>query len=446
MPQDAVPTMVNAFDPADADGLDEDLLDTIRRRDAVLGPGYRLFYRTPLEVVAGTGSHLIAADGTDYLDVYNNVPSVGHSHPRVREAVNHQLAQVNTNTRYVQKSLVEYAEQLVATFPAELTRATFTCTGSEANDLAYRIARYETGNEGVIVTANAYHGLTSVVASFSPSLGAKSPLGSNVRVIAAPDTLRSPAGDLAEVMADRVRAAIADLNRHGYGLAALYADSIFSSDGVYADPPGFLQGMVEAVHEAGGLYVADEVQPGFGRTGEGWWGFGRHGIVPDLVSIGKPMGNGLPIAGLILKAGVGERFGRDIRYFNTFGGSSVSIAAAQAVLDIIGDEGLIDNAHVVGTRLRAGISDILSSVEQIGEVRGVGLFIGVDVVEDRTDFAPNSRLAADLVNGLYDRKVLISASGPAGNVLKIRPPLVFSAADCDRFLDALADTVSSALD
>jgi 4-aminobutyrate aminotransferase-like enzyme len=445
MPEDALPTMVNAFDPATADGLDADLLDTIRRRDAVLGPGYRLFYRTPLEVVAGSGSHLISADGTDYLDVYNNVPSVGHSHPRIRDAVNRQLAQVNTNTRYVQKSLVDYAEQLVATFPGELTRATFTCTGSEANDLAYRIARYETGNDGVIVTANAYHGLTSAVASFSPSLGAKSPLGSNVRVIDAPDALRAPTEDLAEVMAARVRDAVADLNRHGYGLAALYADSIFSSDGVYADPPGFLQGMVEAVHDAGGLYVADEVQPGFGRTGEGWWGFSRHGIVPDLVSIGKPMGNGLPIAGLILRAGVGERFGRDIRYFNTFGGSSVSVAAAQEVLNIIRDEELIDNADVIGRRLRAGITEIVGSAEQIGEVRGAGLFIGVDVVEDRARLAPDGRLAAELVNSLYDRKILISASGPAGNVLKIRPPLVFSADDCDRFLDALADTASTVL-
>jgi 4-aminobutyrate aminotransferase-like enzyme len=444
LPRQPIPTMVNAFDPNTIDELDDELGDTIRRRDKVLGPGYRLFYRRPLEVVASSGCHLTARDGSDYLDVYNNVPSVGHAHPRVVEAVNRQMGLLNTNTRYVHKPLVDYAERLVATFPAELTRATFTCTGSEANDLAFRIARYETGREGIIVTAGAYHGLTNTVASFSPSLGPQSPLGPNVRLIAAPDALRSPT-DLTTTMKARVEQAISDLERHGYGLAALYADSIFSSDGVFADPPGFLAGMLDAVHAAGGLYVADEVQPGFGRTGENWWGFQRHGIVPDMVTIGKPMGNGLPIAGLVLREHVAQSFGRDVRYFNTFGGNSVSIAAAHAVLDVIEDEGLIAHTALIGRRLREGISAIVGESSRVAEVRGAGLFLGVDLVKDRESLEPDRELASTIVNELYDRRVLISASGPGGNVLKIRPPLVFDSADSDRFLDALADVAGSVL-
>lgn len=431
--------MINGFDPNRLNELPNQMQKNIRRRDKSLGPGYRLFYDTPLEIVRGKGVTLFDRDGNDYLDVYNNVPSVGHAHPKVIAAVHEQMQTLNTNTRYVQESILDYSEQLLSTFPAELGHVMFTCTGSEANDLAMRVAKYATGNHGIIVTSGAYHGLTTEVASFSPSLGIGVPLGANVRVIDAPDSLRYPLdqGSLEEHLRNQVRAAIADLHRHGIGVAAFIADSIFSSDGVFAGPPGFLRPIVEEIHAVGGLYIADEVQPGFGRTGEEWWGFQRHGIVPDIVTIGKPMGNGIPVAAAIFKPELLVEFGKNIRYFNTFGGNSVAIAAAQAVLDVIREESLIDNALKVGGKIITGLRDLTQGLDQVAEVRGSGFFIGVDLVTDQSTLSPDGEAAAGIVNALRQDRILISACGAQGNVLKLRPPMPFSSDDADRLLEAL---------
>lgn len=431
--------MVNGFDPTRIDELPDQIQKNIRRRDQSLGPGYRLFYDTPLEVVRGEGVTLFDRDGNEYLDVYNNVPSVGHCHPKVIAAVYEQMQTLNTNTRYVQESILDYSEDLLSTFPAELGHVMFTCTGSEANDLAMRVAKYATGNQGIIVTSGAYHGLTAEVASFSPSLGIGVPLGANVRVIDAPDALRysSDQRSLEDHLRNQVRAAIADLHRHGIGLAAFIADSIFSSDGVFAGPAGFLRPIIEEVHAAGGLYIADEVQPGFGRTGQEWWGFQRHGIVPDIVTIGKPMGNGIPVAAAIFKPELLVEFGKNIRYFNTFGGNSVAIAAAQAVLDVIREESLIDNALKVGEQIITGLKDLAQDLDQVAEVRGSGFFIGVDLVTDRSSLTPDGDAAARIVNALREDHILISACGAQGNVLKLRPPMPFSSNDADRLLDGI---------
>src|SRR5690606_26731720 len=236
-------------------------------------------------------------------------------------------------------------------------------------------------------------------------------------------------------------AAIADMKRAGIRPAGLIVDTIFSSDGIFPDPAGFLAPAVEAIRRAGGVFIADEVQPGFGRTGAHMWGFARHGITPDMVSLGKPMGNGHPIAGLVVRPEVVETFGRTVRYFNTFGGNPVSCAAGMAVLDVIEKEGLLDNARRVGAHLKAGPDSLAPRHEVIGEVRGAGLFVGVELVRDRASRAPAGDLAARLVNGLRERRILISAAGPAGNVLKIRPPLVFSEADADLFLAAVDEVL-----
>jgi 4-aminobutyrate aminotransferase-like enzyme len=431
--------MINGFDPNRLSELPDQMQKNIRRRDQSLGPGYRLFYDTPLEVVRGKGVTLFDRDGNEYLDVYNNVPSVGHAHPRVITAVHEQMQTLNTNTRYVQESILDYSEQLLSTFPAELGHVMFTCTGSEANDLAMRVAKYATGNQGIIVTSGAYHGLTAEVSSFSPSLGIGVPLGANVRVIDAPDAVRysSDQGSLEDHLRNQVRAAIADLNRHGIGLAAFIADSIFSSDGVFAGPAGFLRPIIEEVHAAGGLYIADEVQPGFGRTGQQWWGFQRHGIVPDIVTIGKPMGNGIPVAAAIFKPELLVEFGKNIRYFNTFGGNSVAIAAAQAVLDVIREESLIENALKVGEKIITGLKDLTQGLDQVAEVRGSGFFIGVDLITDRSTLTPDGEAAAGIVNALRQDRILISACGAQGNVLKLRPPMPFSTDDADRLLDGM---------
>lgn len=438
--------MVNGFDPARTDQLPPRTQQQVVDRDRLLGPGYRLFYEEPVEIVRGSGTLLYDADGNDYLDVYNNVTSVGHCHPYVVDAIHRQLTTLNTNTRYIQQSILDYSEQFLGTMPAELGHIMFTCTGSEANDLAMRVARYYTRNQGVIVTAGAYHGLTADVSAFSPSLGIGVPLGPHVRTVSAPDRLRYGADeDLAEFMRREITTAIADLERHGYGVAAFIADMIFSSDGIYADPAGFLQPVIEEIHHAGGLFIADEVQPGFGRTGQHWWGFQRHEVVPDIVTTGKPMGNGIPVAAAVFRPELLVEFGANIRYFNTFGGNSVSIAAAQAVLDIINNEELIENAHHVGSYIQTEIKKLAREYDQIAEVRGAGLFVGVDIVTDRESNTPDGGAAMRVVNHMRRRRVLISASGPRGNVLKIRPPLPFSIHDADRMLENLAPAFAEEL-
>jgi 4-aminobutyrate aminotransferase-like enzyme len=432
------PPMINAFDGASMGALPEETQALIRRRQRVLGASYRLFYEEPLHVERAEGVWLFAPDGTPYLDVYNNVPCVGHCHPRVVEAVRAQVGRLNTHTRYLFDIVVDYAERLVATFPPALSQVMLTCTGSEAIDLALRIARFTTGGLGVIVTGNAYHGVTAAAAEASPSLGAGVPLGLHVRVVEAPDSFREDPESLGERFAGRVRAAIADLRRHGVAPAALLFDTVFSSDGLCTHPPGFILPAVAAIHEAGGLFIADEVQPGFARTGSAMWGFLRHGAAPDLVVLGKPMGNGMPIAGVVGRPDLFDDFASRTRYFNTFGGNPVSCAAAIAVLDVLRDEALMENAARVGAYLRAGLTDLSRRFPAIGDVRGDGLFIALEFVTDMASRTPDGGLAGRIVNAMRRRHVLISASGIHGNTLKIRPPLPFTTEHADQLLAALA--------
>jgi 4-aminobutyrate aminotransferase-like enzyme len=431
--------MVNSFDSAGSDSLEPGLRDLVKRREAVLGSGYRLFYDRPVRFTRAAGVHLYDEDGEEYLDAYNNVPAVGHCHPRVVAAIAQQAATLNVHTRYLTAGVVDYAERLLATHAEGLDRAMFTCTGSEANDLALRIARHATGAAGVIVTANAYHGVTAAVAEASPSLGPNVPAGPHVACVPAPDPALGDA--TGAVFAGHVAAAIADLRSRGAGVAAFLADSLLSSDGVLPDPAGLLRPAHDLVHEAGGLYIADEVQSGFGRTGSHMWGYQRHGLAPDIVTMGKPMGNGMPIAGLVARHSVLEDFGREVRYFNTFGGNPVCIAAASAVLDVIEDEGLRASAAATGAYLQERLAHLADGSGLLRGVRGVGLYFGIDVADPETG-APSSAQAARIVNDMRDRRILISATGPAGNVLKVRPPLPFNTRDADVLLGALAGVVT----
>ncbi|WP_158742876.1 aspartate aminotransferase family protein [Acidisphaera sp. L21] len=436
-------SMINAYDAAAATGLSAAEKSLIARRERLLGPAYRLFYANPVHVVRGEGVHLYGPDGEAYLDVYNNVACVGHCHPHVVAALARQAAVLNTHTRYVTDGILDYAERLLATFPAELSQVMFTCTGSEANDLAYRVACNHTGGTGFIVTELAYHGVTSVLSGMSPSLGKQVPLGSNVRTVPAPNAYHANGADIGEAFAGHVRAAIADMRAHGIQPAALLVDTIFSSDGVLSDPAGFLQPAAAAIREAGGLFIADEVQPGFGRTGAGMWGFSRHGLVPDLVTMGKPMGNGHPVAAMVARPEYLESFGQRSRYFNTFGGNPVSCAVGMAVLDVIENEGLIENARTTGDYMRAGLRDLMERHEVIGDVRGAGLFVGLELVTDRARRTPATVATGKLVNALRERRILISAAGPHANVLKIRPPLVFEPEHADRFIAAIAECLAT---
>ena len=433
--------MVNSFDPARAAELDDVTRGQVERRARLLGPGYKLFYDRPVRFVRASGVRLYDETGAAYLDVYNNVPSAGHCHPRVVEAVSKQMGVLNTHTRYLFDSITIYSEQLLATLPDEIDNVMYTCTGSEASDLALRMARYFTGGTGFIVTTNAYHGNTSAVSQISPSMGRHVTLDVGTRVVPAPDAYRTD-GELGAVFAAQIEAAIADMQRHGIKFAGMIADSIFSSDGILAGPAGFLRPAVEVVRKAGGLYVADEVQPGFARTGDAFWGFARHGIVPDMVVMGKPMGNGIPIGAVATRSEYVREFGQNTRYFNTFGGNPVCIAAAQAVLDVIRDEGLQTNALKVGREMLDGVKKLAERYEAIGDVRGAGLFVGADLVTGRTSKRPDGMLAAKIVNRLREKRVLISASGAQGNVLKIRPPLPFTSADNAEFLQLFGETLA----
>ncbi|MXQ10781.1 aspartate aminotransferase family protein [Microvirga makkahensis] len=433
--------MTNPHRPAAKGESAEATRAMIARRQQLLGPAYRLFYENPVHVVRGEGVWLYDPDGNAYLDVYNNVACVGHCHPRVVEAIARQASVLNTHTRYLHDLVLDYAERLLSYFPPDLGHVMFTCTGSEANDLALRIAKAHSGGSGFIVTQNAYHGVTDVLAGMSPSLGASMVLGDHVRIVPAPDTYRS-GGDVGSAFAEHVEAAIGDLARSGVRPAALIVDTIFSSDGIFPDPTGLLKPAVEAIRRAGGLFIADEVQPGFGRTGSHMWGFARHGIVPDLVSLGKPMGNGHPVAGLVARPEVLSTFGARMRYFNTFGGNPVSCAAGMAVLDVIEGEALLGNARRTGEYLRTGLDELAARHALIGDVRAAGLFVGVELVREHSTREPASEAAARVVNGLRERRILISTAGPNGNVLKIRPPLVFTCENANVFLAALDDTLA----
>jgi 4-aminobutyrate aminotransferase-like enzyme len=419
---------LNAFDMKASAVQDAELAARLQHRATLFGAASVLFYQHPLELVRAEGCWLYDAHGTPYLDAYNNVPSVGHCHPHVVEAATRQLGRLNIHSRYLHAGIIDYGQRLLATLPAALSNVAFTCTGSESNDLALRLAAKFTGAQGVIVTRAAYHGNTQLVSQVSPSSHQHWDAPAHVRTVPAP--FENPGA-----FSDQVAAAIEDLRQQGIGLSALLLDSIFSSDGVCADPAGLLAPAIEVVHRHRGLFIADEVQPGFCRTGQHWWGFQRHAVQPDIVTMGKPMGNGYPIGALVTRPEILEAYCREVGYFNTFSGSPVAAAIGQAVLDVIEREGLMDNAQRVGTYLQQGLRSLASRHAAIVQVRGAGLYIGVQIGSRRD--MPAARTVESIINGLRDRRVLIGAAGLEGDVLKLRPPLCFGNDHADTLLAAL---------
>ncbi|MEQ9892815.1 aspartate aminotransferase family protein [Pectobacterium aroidearum] len=433
----------NSFRAEHADALGADIRTLTDKRSRVLGESYRLFYRKPVHLVRGEGQYLWDADGKKYLDVYNNVASIGHCHPAVVEAVHQQMTMLNTHTRYLHERILDYSEQLLATAPAAINRAMYMCTGSEANDLAIRVARAWSGGTGVIVTREAYHGTSDLTSGVSPALGSGQPLAATTRLVPPPDAYRVNTPDLGVWFANEIQKQIDDMAAHGIKFAAFLADSIFSSDGVHPNPRGFLRPVVDVVHRNGGIFIADEVQPGFARTGDAFWGFARHDVVPDIITTGKPMGNGIPVSGLLAKSDVLAAFSDQIPYFNTFGGNPVAMAAAQAVLKVIHDEQLQEHSRVVGAQLLAELTTLQDKYASVGNVRGAGLFIGFELVSDRDSKTPDKTLALNLTEALRDRGVLTSVAGPYGNVLKLRPPLAFQTQDIDWLVGALDDCLGA---
>ncbi len=408
----------------------------LERRRRVLGRHSPLFYDRPLHVRRAEGVWIEDTDGRRYLDAYNNVPHVGHCHPHVVEALCRQAAQLNIHTRYLHDAVVDYAERLVATFDAPLSMAMLTCTGSEANELALRIARFVTGGQGIIVSNFSYHGNTASLAAATTGLPAPEALAPHVRAVDIPDLTHwqgDPAA-LASQFADRVAEAVRSLQADGIKPAAMLFDTLFSTEGLPAVPKGALEQAVAIVRQAGGLFIADEVQPGLGRTGDHMWGYQTYDLVPDIVTMGKPLGNGHPLAGLVTRPDYVDSFASKALYFNTFAGNPVSAAVGSAVLDVIEREDLQGNARRVGAHIQAGLQRLASRHDLIASVRGRGLFFGLELLHDGR---PAAAQAKRLINGMRERGVLISRIGPEDNILKMRPPMPFSIADADLLLSTL---------
>jgi 4-aminobutyrate aminotransferase-like enzyme len=418
----------------------------LERRFRVLGKHSPLFYDKPLELVRGEGVWVYDADGKRYLDAYNNVPHVGHCHPRVVEALSRQAATLNTHTRYLDNTVVTYAERLLATFDRSLTNVFFCCTGTESNELALRIARETTGGQGIICTAWAYHGNSAAVSQISSLFTPPDKRGPFVRTIPVLDPYRERQGrddaTLVATYAQEVQKAIDDFKRRGVKFAGLLVCTAFSSEGLPTVPQGYLSKVVDIVHGAGGLFVADEVQAGFGRFGSHMWGHQMLGGQADIVTLGKPMGNGHPLAGVVARADLVEEFTSQNMYFNTFGGNPVSAAVGLAVLNVLEEERLLENARRVGDYVIAGLRRLQTKHPLIGDVRGRGLFFAVEMVRDRKTQEPAGLATKRIVNGMRERGVLISRIGPHDNILKIRPPMPFNMENADLLLQTLDDVMT----
>ena len=417
-----------------------------RRRRQALGPALRLTYEAPLHIVRGDGVWLHDACGRRVLDAYNNVASVGHSHPEVVAALSRQAATLNTNTRYLHENIVEYAERLTGTLPPQLSVCLFVCTGTEANDLAWQIARACTGGDGAIVTDHAYHGNSTIVSQLSPEELAPGQQEDWVATVPAPNTYSGPYRADESAVGERYAAhldqAIESLRGRGHRPAAFFVDTAYTSDGIFVAPDGYLALAWRRVRDAGGLCIADEVQAGFGRTGDFMWGFEQQGVLPDIVTLGKPIGNGHPLAAVITTPALAERFAARRYYFNTFGGNPVSCAVGLTVLDVLQRERLQENARTAGTYLRGELERRQARHEVIGDVRGAGLFTGVELVRDRASRQPATEVCGAALNGMRERGVLIGRTGLHSHVLKIRPPLVFSTAHADLLVEALDDVLT----
>jgi 4-aminobutyrate aminotransferase-like enzyme len=414
----------------------------VARRQAILGPTYQNFYDEPLHLVRGAGSKLWDVNGRQYVDSYNNVPSVGHCHPHVVEALCKQAATLNTHTRYLHSTIVELAEMLVARMPGDIDTCIFTCTGSEANDLATQIARHVTGNQGMVVTEASYHGVSELTRRLSTDSYPPEDRPDWLAVIEPPNLYRGPwrrddpdAGQkyLAEACEQLDR-----LEQRGHRPAAVMIDLVWDSNGPLVAPPDYLHGLCAEVRKRGGLVIADEVQSGYCRSGEHWWTSDIYGLKPDFLTCGKPMGAGHPLSLMATTRPIIEDYSRQYHYFNTFGGNPVSAAVGKAVIEVIEAEGLLQNARDTGAYLEAGLRELATRHETIGDVQGRGLFWGLDMVNDAASTAPFSAAQMRHLGSLIvEQGVITGTSGRFGQTLKLRPPLVFSRDDADQTLAAI---------
>ena len=409
--------------------------DLMARRKSVLGSNVPTFYEVPLHLVRGQGVWVWDDKGQKYLDCYNNVPHVGHCHPHVVAAISEQAATLNIHTRYLHDGIIEFAERLTAKFQSQLDQVIMVCSGSEANDIALRMAQAMTGKTGIISTDNTYHGNTMAVSQLSSR---KPPIGgyaANIRHVPAPDTLRPVGGSTqgqAEAFAHEIQIAIDDLEVSGHGFSGFLFCPTFANEGLPDLPQNFMKPAAKVIHAAGGILIADEVQPGFGRSGDTWWGHDWLGLSPDVVTLGKPMANGHPVAAVVARAKVMSAFRNAFGYFNTFGGNPVSCAAAAATLDVIEQDNLVENAKLIGAEFLQNLHSL--DHESIASTRGRGLFIALEL---ETDGVADEALAAHVVEYTRNNGMLMGRTGRNRNVLKLRPPMPFSSNNATLALDIL---------
>lgn len=435
--------------------------ETWELRKKYIGPSCKLFFQSsPIKIVRAEKQYMFDEENNRYLDCINNVAHVGHSHPAVVAAATQQMSLLNTNSRFLHDNLVLLSERLASTFPSPLSVFYFVNSGSEANDLALRLARTHTGADDAIVLDYAYHGNTTTVTELSPykkygSLGGET-TKPWIHVVPHPDTYRGKYTDrtntvdkdLGELYADEVQKVITDTHATGRRIAAFYAESMQSCAGQIVLPPGYLRRVYRHVREAGGVCVADEVQVGFGRVGTHWWAFQLQGndIVPDIVTLGKPMGNGHPVAAVVTTPEIAASFAATgVQYFNTYGGNPVSCAVVLAVLDAIEKDKLRENAVTVGNHLTEKLRQLQTKHKLIGNIRGCGLFMGVELVTDRELRKPATAEAERVLSRMKEEWIVLSTDGPDHNVLKIKPPMCFSVADAEELVQKL-DTILSEID
>ena len=420
--------------------------ELVARRRALLGPNVSTFYDEPVHIVRGEGVWLWDADGRKYLDCYNNVPHVGHCNPRVVEAICRQASTLNTHTRYLHEGILDYVERLTATFEEPLKTAILTCSGSEANDIALRMAEAMTGKRGIVATDATYHGNTTLVSHLSksnvPEVGFG--LGSYFRHVEAPDSYRIADPD-GQRFAEKVQEAIDNLEKSGIGFAALILCPLFLNEGFPTQREGWLRPAAEAVRRAGGLLICDEVQSGFGRCGTHFWAHRKQGVLPDIVTMGKPMGNGHPVAGLVTSSEIMARFRTSFRYFNTFGGNPVSCAAAMAVLEELQERNLQMHAADMGRLAHQRLAALADKYPVIGDARQSGMVFGAEFVLDRDSKTPAVALTDRIVNAMRRRGIILSKLGRHKNTLKIRPPMPFAHDHLDLLMTTLDDVIGEAL-
>ncbi|MFT6696900.1 MAG: 4-aminobutyrate aminotransferase-like enzyme [Paracoccaceae bacterium] len=422
----------------------------LKRRERLLGPNMATFYDDPVHLVRGEDVWLWDADGKKYLDCYNNVPHVGHGNRRVIDAITHQATQLNTHTRYLHDNILDYVERLTAMMGDGLDTAMMTCTGSEANDIAMRMAEAVTGKRGIIATDFTYHGNTALVSQLSKSNvpGVGGIFADMIRFVPAPDSFRPLGGEAGAAHANAFAAEVGEqiqaleATEHGFG--GILIDPFFTNEGFPDLPAGWLKPTVDVVRKAGGIVICDEVQPGFGRIGSHMWGYQFQGIQPDVVTMGKPMANGHPVGAVVARSEVLSKFRHAFRYFNTFGGNPVSCAAAMSVLDEIERLNLVANAKDVGGYAIERMKDLQSQYSYIGDVRGKGLIFGAEFILNAETKEPATEFTKRVVNALRQRGIILSSLGQHKNILKIRPPMVFSRSNVDHLFtelkQVLADT------